>query len=148
MLLVAAAWACCNIAAKHGAPANILAYLGWSGAFALPSLIALSLFFEGWEAILATLRAADAATWAAVGCRSWGNSLFGFAAWGRPLARHPPAAITPMALLVPALGMSASTLWLDESPPSWRLVAAALVMTGLELDLLGPRMRVTLALKR
>ncbi|TRZ89118.1 MAG: EamA family transporter [Rhodocyclaceae bacterium] len=147
VLLAALAWAGGNIAAKQGAPANILGYVVWSGAFAVPPLIALSLFFEGWDAISAALGAADAATWAAVGWQSWGNSLFGYAAWGWLLARHPAATITPMALLVPVFGMSASALWLDESLPAWKLAAAALVMAGLALNLLWPRLRAALAAK-
>jgi O-acetylserine/cysteine efflux transporter len=145
ILLAALAWAGGNIAAKQGAPANILAYVVWSSAFAVPPLVALSLFFEGREAITAALRAADAATWAAVAYQSWGNSLFGYAAWGWLLARHPAATITPMALLVPVFGMGGAALWLDESLPPWKLAAAALVMAGLALNLLWPRLRAALA---
>ncbi|OHC66485.1 MAG: hypothetical protein A2040_04520 [Rhodocyclales bacterium GWA2_65_19] len=147
VLLAALAWAGGNIAAKQGAPANILAYVVWSSAFAVPPLIALSLFAEGWDVISAALRAADAATWAAVAYQSWGNSLFGYAAWGWLLARHPAATITPLALLVPVFGMSASALWLDESLPPWKLAAAALVMAGLALNLLWPRLRAALLRK-
>jgi len=145
VLLAALAWAGGNIAAKQGAPANILAYVVWSSAFAVPPLIALSLFFEGWEAISAALRAADASTWAAVAYQSWGNSLFGYAVWGWLLARHPAATIMPMALLVPVFGMGGAALWLDESLPPWKLAAAALVMAGLALNLLWPRVRAALA---
>ncbi|MDA8258141.1 MAG: EamA family transporter [Betaproteobacteria bacterium] len=145
VLLAALAWAGGNIAAKQGAPANILAYVVWSSAFAVPPLIALSLAVEGWAAISAALRTADAAAWAAVAWQAWGNSLFGYAAWGWLLARHPAATITPMAMLVPVFGMGASALWLDESLPPWKLTAAALVMAGLALNLLWPRLRAALA---
>lgn len=147
LLVLAAAfsWAGGNIAAKQGAPANILAYVVWSSAFAVPPLIALSLFFEGWHAISAALGAADAATWTAVAWQAWGNSLFGYAAWGWLLAKHPAATITPMALLVPVFGMGGAALMLDESLPPWKLAAAALVMAGLALNLLWPRLRAMLA---
>lgn len=145
VLLAALAWAGGNIAAKQGAPTNILAYVVWSSAFAVPPLIALSLAVEGWEAISAALRTADAAAWAAVVWQAWGNSLFGYAAWGWLLARHPAATITPMAMLVPVFGMGASALMLDEALPPWKLGAAALVMAGLALNLLWPRVRAALA---
>ena len=145
VLLAALAWAGGNIAAKQGAPTNILAYVVWSSAFAVPPLIALSLAVEGWEAISAALRTADAAAWAAVAWQAWGNSLFGYAAWGWLLARHPAATITPMAMLVPVFGMGASALMLDEALPPWKLGAAALVMAGLALNLLWPRVRAALA---
>ena len=145
VLLAAFSWAGGNITAKQGAPANILAYVVWSSAFAVPPLIALSLWVEGREAISAALRAADAATWAAVAWQSWGNSLFGYAAWGWLLARHPAATITPMALLVPVFGMGGAALMLNEALPPWKLAAAALVMAGLAINLLWPRLRAALA---
>jgi len=144
VLLAALSWAGGNIAAKQGKPTNILSYVVWSSAFAVPPLFALSLSIEGWDAILAGVRQADAATWAAVAWQAWGNTLFGYAAWGWLLARHPAATITPMALLVPVFGMGASALWLAESLPPWKLTAAALVMGGLAANLLWPRLRALL----
>lgn len=145
VLLAALAWALGNMAAKQGNPANMLAYVVWSSALAVPPLLALSLLFEGPDAALTALRHTDAATWAAVAWQAWGNTLFGYAAWGWLLARHPSATITPMALLVPVFGMGASAFWLDESLPAWKLAAAALVLSGLALNLLWPRLRAVLA---
>jgi len=68
-----------------------------------------------------------------------GNTLFGYAAWGWLMARHPAATIAPMALLVPVFGMGASALILAEGLPLWKLGAAALVLSGLALNLFGPR---------
>jgi O-acetylserine/cysteine efflux transporter len=49
--------------------------------------------------------------------------------------------VTPMALLVPIFGMGASTLWLGEPLPSWKVVAALLVMAGLSVNVLWPRLQ-------
>ncbi len=145
VLLAALSWAGGNIAAKQGRPSNMLAYVVWSSAFAIPPLFAMSLAVEGWDAMSAGVREADAATWAAVAWQAWGNTLFGYAAWGWLLARHPAATISPMALLVPVFGMGASALWLAESLPMWKLAAAALVMAGLAMNLLWPRVRAAFA---
>jgi O-acetylserine/cysteine efflux transporter len=145
VLGAALSWAGGNIAAKEGKPANMLAYVVWSSAYAVPPLFVLSYVFEGGDAIATGLRDASWATWGAVAWQSWGNSLFGYAAWGWLLARHPAATITPMALLVPVFGMGASTLWLGESLPAWKLGAAALVMGGLAVNLLWPTIRRRLA---
>ena len=144
VLTAALSWAGGNVAAKQGRPTNILAYVVWSSAFAIPPLLGLSLFTEGWDAISTGLTQADAATWAAVVWQAWGNTLFGFAAWGWLLARHPAATIMPMALLVPVFGMGASVLWLGESFPVWKLAAAILVLTGLAVNLLWPRVRAAI----
>ena len=140
MVLVAAlSWAGGNTLSRRAGQVNMLAYVVWSCLFALPPLLALSLLVEGWPAIESGLRAATPATWAAVLWQSVGNTLFGYAVWGWLLARHPAATITPMALLVPVFGMSASALLLAEPLPAWKLQAAGLVMAGLALNILWPR---------
>ncbi len=140
VLLASFSWAGGNMAAKHGRPESMLAYVVWSSAFAIPPLFILSLAVEGWDAAVEGLRQSDAVTWVAVVWQSWGNTLFGYVAWGWLLARHPAATITPMALLVPVFGMGASALLLGESLPLWKLVSAALVMAGLAMNLLWPRL--------
>jgi O-acetylserine/cysteine efflux transporter len=142
MVLVAAfSWACGNTLSRRAGQVNMLAYVVWSSLFALPPLLGLSLVFEGWPVIAAGVRGASATTWAAVLWQSLANSLFGYAAWGWLLARHPAATIMPMALLVPVFGIGASTLLLAEPLPAWKLLAAGLVMAGLALNLLWPRWR-------
>jgi O-acetylserine/cysteine efflux transporter len=140
MLVVAAmCWGVGNITAKQGKPANMLGYMVWSSIFAVPPLFLLSLLTEGWPLITSSLQRAGWTTWAAVLWQGWANTLFGFGVWAWLLARHPAATITPMALLVPVFGMGASALFLAEPLPAWKLGAAALVMSGLALNLLWPQ---------
>ena len=141
VLFAAMSWAAGNITAKRAIGVNMLAYVVWSSVFAVPPLIILSLMFEGVDAIRLGLSTASATTWFAVAWQSFGNTLFGYAAWGMLLARYPAATITPMALLVPVFGMSASSWWLAESLPMWKLIAASLVILGLAVNLLWPRWR-------
>lgn len=144
VLLASFAWAGGNIAAKRGAPANMLAYVVWSSAFAIPPLSALSFAVEGWDAMVAGVLHSPLSAWAAIAWQAWGNTLFGYAAWGWLLARYPAATIAPMALLVPVFGIGASVLYLGEPLPAWKLVAAALVLSGLALNLLWPKLRAAL----
>ncbi len=136
ILLAAASWSAGNMVGKQAGRINMLSYVVWSSLFAAPPLFLLSLLFEGWPAISTGLREADAGTWAAVLWQSAGNSLFGYAIWGWLLARYPAATVTPMALLVPVFGMAASSLWLGESMPAWKLLSMVLVMGGLAINLL------------
>jgi len=139
VLAAALCWAGGNIVGKRAGRVDALAYVVWSSAFAAPPLLALSFLFEGAAAMQAAVRQADALTWAAVAWQAVGNSLFGYAAWGWLLARHPAATVTPMALLVPVFGLAASAWMLAEPLPGWKLLAAALVLAGLALNLLWPR---------
>jgi len=113
---------------------NMVAYVVWSSLFAAPALFVLALAVEGAPAMVAGIRGADAATWAAVLWQAVGNSLFGYAAWAWLLARHPAATVSPLALLVPVFGMGASAIVLHEPLSSWKLTAAVLVIGGLALN--------------
>ena len=139
VLAAAASWAASNIVVRATPTADMLAYVVWASLFAVPPLFALSFAFEGWPAIRDGLASADTVTWAAVAWQALGNTLFGYAAWSWLLARHPVANVAPMALMVPVFGIAASALWLGEPLQTWKLVAAALVMAGLALNLLWPR---------
>ncbi len=138
VLFAAASWAGGNIVARQAGPVNMLPYVVWASLFAVPPLFALSFIFEGWDAMAAGVARADLTTWAAVLWQSVGNTMFGYAAWGWLLARHPAALVTPLALLVPVFGLGASALFLHEPMQPWKLAAAALVMIGLALNLTWP----------
>ncbi|BDI05630.1 membrane protein [Sphaerotilus microaerophilus] len=141
VLCAALSWAAGNIVATRAKGVNTLAYVVWASAWAIGPLLALSLAVEGWPAIRASLAVAGPEVWAAVLWQSWGNTLIGYTAWAWLLARHPAATISPLALLVPVVGMSSSAWWLGEPLPAWKLAAAGLVIAGLGLNLLAARRR-------
>nr|WP_205959658.1 EamA family transporter [Ramlibacter humi] len=141
VLCAAASWAAGNILSKRAGNINMVAYVVWSSAFSVPVLFVLSLAFDGWDRIAHSVQQASWGTWAAVAWQSWANSLFGYAAWNWLLSRYTAATVTPLALLIPVFGMGASALWLGEPLPGWKLLAAALVIGGLAINILWPTLR-------
>jgi O-acetylserine/cysteine efflux transporter len=139
VLLAALCWAGGNVVVRSTPNVNMLAYVVWASLFSAPPLYALSFIFEGWPAMGDGLVNSDLTTWAVVLFQAVANTLFGYAVWGWLLSRYPAATIAPMSLLVPVFGMGASALWLGEPLQDWKLAAAALVMTGLCLNVLWPR---------
>lgn len=144
VLGAALGWAGGNLVARRTPGVNMLGYVVWASLFSAPPLFLLSLVFEGWPAIEAGLAHARAATWAAVAWQTLGNSLFGYAVWGWLLGRYPAATVAPLSLLVPVFGMAASAVFLHETLPGWKLAAAGLVMSGLALNTLWPRVEARL----
>ena len=138
VLGAAASWAGGNILTKRAGSINMVAYVVWSSAFSVPVLLVLSLAVDGWDAMVTSMRNASLAAWGGVAWQSWGNTLFGYAAWNWLLSRYTAATVTPLALLIPVFGMGASALWLAEPLPGWKIVAAGLVISGLALNLLWP----------
>ena len=138
----AACWACANLVVKSMASVNMLHFMVWSSVFAVPPLLLISLLVEGPALIAQSLSTAGLGVWASVLWQAVGNTLFGYGAWNWLLARHPAAQVTPLALLVPVFGMSASALLLGEAMPGWKFLACALVLGGLAVIVLWPRWRV------
>jgi len=139
VLAAALCWAGGNVVARSTPGVDMLAYVVWASLFAVPPLLVLSLMFEGWPAIREGIAHADAATWGAVLWQSVANVMFGYAVWGWLLSRYPAATVAPMSLLVPVFGMAASAIWLGEPLPGWKFAAAGLVLAGLCLNFLWPK---------
>ena len=140
LMFAALGWAGGNMVSRAAGKVDMLGYVVWASLFAIPPLLALTLIFEGWPTMVAGIRAAGPSTWAAVAWQAVGNTMFGYAVWGWLLARYPAATVAPMALLIPVFGMGASALLLGEPLQDWKLIAAALVMSGLALGMLWPRL--------
>lgn len=139
MVLAAAfSWACANLLTQRAGRIDMLAYVVWSSAFAVPPLLVLALLIDGPAQVAAGVAAADLGTWGAVLWQAVGNTLFGYGVWSWLLARHPAARIVPMALLVPVFGLGSASLLMGEPMPGWKLMAAALVLGGLAINLFGP----------
>lgn len=135
-------WAVANTVSRSAGSINMLSYVVWASAFSIPPLLLISLVFEGSAKHLAdVLLVAPLGAWVGVLWQSWGNTLFGYAAWGWLLSKHPAAVVAPAPLLVPIFGMGASTLFLDESLPAWKVAAAGLVIVGLVVNLFWPSLQ-------
>jgi O-acetylserine/cysteine efflux transporter len=132
-------WSLGNMAQRAAGKVEMLGFITWSSLFAVPPLAGLTLWFEGWPAIQTTLAATTPAIWAAVAWQAVGNTLFGYGAWGWLLARYPATSVAPTSLLVPVFGMASTAIWLGEALPPWKLLAAALIIGGLAVNLAATR---------
>ena len=135
-------WGVANTVSRRAGAINMLSYVVWASAFSIPPLLIVSVIFEGgalhrWEVTLA----APLGAWMGVFWQSWANTLFGYAAWGWLLSKHPAAVVAPAPLLVPIFGMGASAFFLGEALPNWKMMAAGLVITGLIINLFWPALR-------
>ena len=135
-------WGIANTVSRRAGAINMLSYVVWASAFSIPPLLIVSLIFEGgvthlWDITLA----APVGAWIGVLWQSWANTLFGYAAWGWLLSKHPAAVVAPAPLLVPIFGMGASAFFLGEALPSWKVMAAGLVIAGLVVNLFWPSLQ-------
>ena len=135
-------WGIANTVSRQAGSINMLSYVVWASAFSIPPLVLIALIFEGgvahlWDVTLA----APLGAWVGVLWQSWANTLFGYAAWGWLLSKHPAALVAPAPLLVPIFGMGASAFFLGEALPLWKVEAASLVIAGLIINLFWPSLQ-------
>jgi len=132
-------WGIGNTVSRRAGSINMLSYVVWASAFSLPPLFLISWIFEGgWEQISTSIITAPMGAWLGVFWQSWGNTVFGYAAWAWLLSKHPAAVVGPAPLLVPIFGMGASAYFLSEPLPLWKILAAGLVIAGLIMNLFWP----------
>ena len=132
-------WGVANTVSRRAGSINMLSYVVWASAFAIPPLFAISYVFEGgWNSINSSITSAPMGAWAGVLWQSWGNTIFGYSAWAWLLSKHPAAVVAPAPLLVPIFGMGAAAYFLAEPLPPWKILAAGLVITGLVINLFWP----------
>ena len=132
-------WAVANLIAKRAGRIDMLGFMVWSSLFAVPPLLLASLVFEGPQRIGEALAQANWIGWAAALWQGAANTLFGYGAWNWLLARYPTATVSPLSLLVPVFGMLTAALAYGEPLPSWKLQACALLLAGLAVIALWPR---------
>lgn len=140
ILAGAATWGVGNLLGKGLARVNMIALVIWGSAAACVPMFGLSFVLEGpqrisetyalldWSGIIALLYIVYVSTWA------------GYGAWNFLLARYPVGLVVPFTLLVPLVGMMSSVLILGEPMYRWKWTAAFLVLGGLGINLLGPRL--------
>ena len=142
VVIAGLSWGIANTVSRRAGTINMLSYVVWASVFSLPPLFLLSWIFEGgWEQMSGSIISAPIGAWIGVFWQSWGNTVFGYAAWAWLLSKHPAAVVAPAPLLVPIFGMGASTYFLNESLPLWKILAASLVIAGLVVNLFWPSLK-------
>lgn len=135
ILVAAISWALGNLVVKQCGKVEIIAFLAWSSLFAVPPLALMSYYYEGPAIIISSVSMATWQAWAIVLWQTLGNTLIGYGLWNFLLQRHSAALVAPWALLVPVFGMAASSVFLGESMPWWKFIAAVLIIAGLLINL-------------
>jgi len=144
LIASAASWGVSNMLIKKAGRIDMLAFIVWTSLVPVLPLLVLSLVFEGPAAIGAVVAHP---TWTAIGAVIYlagPTTLFGYGMWSFLLSRHPAATVTPLALLVPIVGMGSAALVLGEPFGRSEMIGAALVFGGLVVNVLGPRLGVWL----
>ncbi|GAA5015423.1 O-acetylserine/cysteine exporter [Terrabacter aeriphilus] len=140
LVLAAVSWAVGNVLTRRaGALTGPGAGLGvtvWSGLVVPLPALALSFLVEGPGAIGAALTHVQWSAVLSTAYTAYLSSLVGYGIWNTLLSRHPVAAVTPFAMLVPVFGMAAAAVAFGERPHLLELVGGVLLLAGVGVAVL------------
>jgi O-acetylserine/cysteine efflux transporter len=137
VLLAAGSWSVANLLIKRIGPVDPLALVVWGSLASCPLLLVASLVLEGPRRMAQALTVMGPLDWLGVAFQAGPTTLLAFGIWAWLLRKHPAAAVTPFALLVPVAGMASAALFLGEPLQWWKLAGGALVLAGLALNVFG-----------
>ena len=142
LLLIAGAafWGIGNVVSKKIGKVNMISLVVWGSLIAWPPLLILSLILEGPGRLLLSLQHLSLLSIGSVLYITYLSTLLGFGIWSFLLHHHRLPTIAPFTLLVPIVAMASSVLVLGETLEYWKIVAGILVIAGLYVNLLGPRL--------
>ncbi|MDO4636914.1 MAG: EamA family transporter [Lautropia sp.] len=138
MLLAACSWAGGNIISKgFKVQIDALALVAWGALAAAPVILLMSLLLEGPTRIGNAMQQADWTTVGSVAYLGYASTLVGYSLWNFLLRHYPVPMVAPLTLLVPIVGMGSSALLLGEPMQRWKLLATALIILGLAVNMFG-----------
>lgn len=143
VLSAAASWGVGNVIMRRATlgvpPYSAMSLIVWVGFVALLPLTALSLLIEGYEAWVNYYHTFTWVSVASVAYLAYFATWVGYGLWGKLMAKYPAAVVSPLALLVPVVGLSSSSIILGETISFWQSIGALLVMAGLLINVFGDR---------
>jgi len=139
VLCGALSWACGNLVFRRLPGVNMPALFIWASLVPPLPMLALSVAFEG-PAPFATIAAMDLTGWGGVVYVAIVSTILGYSIWGALLSRHPAAMVTPFALGIPVVGIAVAALVLGERVGPWEVLSGAVILAGIALAVLGPRL--------
>lgn len=140
VIAAAASWGAGNIISKKIGKVNMVSLVIWGSLIAWPPLLLLSLLVEGPSAITQSLTHLNWSSGGSVLYITYLSTLFGFGVWSWLLHHYPVSTVAPFTLAVPVLAMVSSMLVLGEPLQPWKIYSGAMILGGLCINLLGPRL--------
>lgn len=119
---------------------NTFTLVSWGCFFSFPPLLLLSFTVEGSDRIIYALHHVSWVGITALFYIVYLSTWVGYGSWSWLLARYPVSTVVPFALLIPFFAMLSSVIFLHEPLTPWKIDVAALIITGVCVNLFVPRL--------
>ncbi|MDF1827505.1 MAG: EamA family transporter [Legionellaceae bacterium] len=140
IILGSITWGAGNLCIKKMKGPQGFSLIVWSSFLSFPLLLASSYVLEGPSAVIQSLQHISWRGLSGLLYVAYASTWMGYGLWAWLMSKYSVGTMVPFALLVPVVGMFASSLVLGEGLPAWKLMAAFFIMLGLVVHLFGYRL--------
>jgi O-acetylserine/cysteine efflux transporter len=140
VLCAASMWALGNVITRRFGNVDLVALVVWGAIVPPLPFLAMSLWLEGPDLIKHSMLNLGWTSVLSLAYLAFIATLFGYISWSKLLSRYPAGKIAPFSLLVPVVGLSSSALVLGERLSLLQCAGGLLVMLGLVVNVLGPKL--------
>ncbi len=140
LLAGATAWGAGNTCIKKMGKAKGMGIVVWSSFLAFPPLWVASCFVDGPSAVFTALHALSWHGALSVFYIVYISTWVGYGLWAWLLGNYSVSMVVSFTLLVPVVGMLASSFMLGEGMQGWKITAACFILFGLMIHLFGKRL--------
>lgn len=134
-----------NIIVKKAGSIDNFELITWMSLVPPIPLLVISYFFEDHQ--FDSIRSINGVGIVSIFYGSIFSTVFGYGLWGKILKKYSPSTVAPLLLLVPVFGILFSYLILGEQLTSLQLLAAAIVLVGLVITIIGNQRRLNGGMK-
>ncbi len=140
ILAAASSWGIGNLITKRIGRVNMMSLVVWGSFTAFFPLLITSFAIEGSASIVHSLTHFTWKSMSSVCFIAYISTWMGYGIWNWLISRHPVTVVVPFSLLIPVFGMLCAVIILHEPYQVWKLISGILVVSGLCINLLGPRL--------
>ncbi|MDW7549262.1 EamA family transporter [Pseudoalteromonas sp. McH1-7] len=137
VLLGALCWALTNVVVKQVKPNNVFSFVVWACLFSAFPLFLLGYFVNGAEAMLLMTKNINSMALFSIFFQIYPATLFSFWIWSSLMKQYPISTVAPISLVVPLFGLMGSMVIFNEEINAEKIIAFALILTGLIVGLFG-----------
>ena len=140
ILAASIVWGAGNSCIKKMGKTKGMGLVVWSSFLAFPPLFVASYFVDGPGAVFTVLHTLSWRGALSVFYIVYISTWIGYGLWAWLLSTYSVSMVVPFTLLVPVVGMLASSFVLGEGMQPWKLIAACFILFGLMVHLFGARL--------
>jgi O-acetylserine/cysteine efflux transporter len=137
VVLSALSWAFANVVTKKAGSINMLSFIVWSSLIPVVPLLAVSLYFDGWDEIVRSVESIDLIGSASLFYISYITTIFGFGCWSIMIKLYGSASVAPFTLMVPVFGILSDYLIFGSQLTSIEIFSAVCIFVALVIIVLG-----------